>query len=113
MREDLFDPVVLFRDHIDVVSAEHAELHHLLQDIRRQLGHRMTDDAIQSRLNRAGRNFEWLKEVGTNPDCDDDRHQNDFDILPPMRFPRHRGQLVQFAVERFRFGFDPVGLPFA
>ena len=46
------------------------------------------------------------KKIGTNADRDDDRDENHFDILAPVRFPGHRGELVQFGVELFGPAFD-------
>ena len=47
----------------------------------------MTDDAVQRRLHRAGRNLERLQKIGANPDRHDDGDEDDFDVFPPVRFP--------------------------
>ena len=56
-------------------------------------------------------NFEGLQKIRSNAYCHDDCDQNHFDVLPPMRFPRHRRELVQLGVERLRFRFDASVIP--
>src|SRR2546430_16963622 len=82
--------IVLLRYHIDVVAPADDELRNLLQDVRWRPRHRVTDDAVESGLHRTGRNFEWLEEIGPNSNRNDDRHEDDFHVLSPMRFPSDR-----------------------
>src|ERR1700737_2178799 len=55
----------------------------------------VTDDPVQSRLHRAGRNLEWLDKIGADADGHHDWDQNHFAIFPPMRLPRNRRELVK------------------
>ncbi len=103
---DLQHLIVLLRNDVDVISAAKNELRHLPQHIWWRRSHRVSDNSVQRRLHRAGWNFERLQKIGTNPDRDHDGDENDFDILAPVRFPRHRCQLVQFGIELFGAAFD-------
>src|SRR5690242_11191292 len=103
---NFFDLIVLLRHHIDVIATAENELRDLLEEIWRRRGRRMANDSVERRLHRAGWNFKRLQKIGANTDRDDDGHQNHFDILAPMRFPRHRSQLVQLRVQLFRAAFD-------
>ena len=87
---DLHDLVIGARHHIDVIAAQHDELGHLPQQIRRRPAHGTTDNAVERRLHRAGRDLEGLQKIR----ADSDRHhhcdQDHLAVLPPVRFPGHR-----------------------
>src|SRR5438128_8672878 len=103
---NLQDLVVLARNDVDVIAAAKNKLSDLLENTRRFLRHRMPDDAVERRLHRTGRDFERLQIVGANTDRHDDCDQNDFAILPPMRLPRHRRELVEFRIQLFSATFN-------
>ena len=110
LRHDPLHAIIFLRDDVDVIASEDEELNDATNDIRRRLRARMTDDPVQRRLHRTGGNLEWLEEIGADADRDNDRHQDDFAVFPPMRFPGDGRELVQFGVERFRLGLDPFGV---
>src|SRR5262249_26817703 len=91
---DLKNLVVLARNQVDVIATQKNEFDGLSQNIWRGLAARMTDNSVERRLHRAGRNFERLQKIGANPDGDHDRNQNHFAVFSPVRFPRHRCELM-------------------
>ena len=103
---NLQDLVVLTGNDVDVIATAKNKLSDLLENTRRFLRHRMPDDAIERRLHRTGRDFERWQKVGANTDRHDNRDQNHFAILPPMRFPRHRRELVEFRIQLFSATFN-------
>ena len=73
----------------------------------------MTNDPIERGLHRSSRDLERLQEVRADSDGHDNRDQNHFTILPPVRLPRYRHELVQFCVKLFGAGFDLVAISLA
>ena len=104
--------VLLARNDVNVISPEHDVLRDLSQKGWRRLGARVTNDSVQRRLHRPGRDLERLQEIGANSDGDDDCDKNNFDIFTPVRFPSYWGELLHPGVERFGLGFDPLVIAF-
>ena len=94
-RSHILDRVLLSRDDVDVVAAEDDEIDDLFEKVRRRRGRGLTDDAVERRLHRAGRDFEGLDEIGADADRDHDRDQDHFDVLAPdgvLMWRRVRGE---------------------
>src|SRR5437588_10337773 len=55
--------VLLLRDDVDIIAAAQNKFGDLSQNVRRLRGHRPPDNAVERRLHRTGRNFEWLQKI--------------------------------------------------
>src|SRR5689334_10272503 len=91
---DLEHLIVLLRNYINIIASTEDELRDLLKEIRRRFSHGPADNSVQGRLHRAGGNLERLQKIRADANRYDYRNQNDFNILAPVRFPRHRSQFV-------------------
>ena len=71
----------------------------------------MADNAIQGWLHRPGRNLERLQKIGPDPDRDDHRNQNYFNVFTPRRILRRWHVLQMEGVQLFGRGFHRSFVP--